>query len=301
MGRAYHILDVFTQTPLCGNPLAVVLDADDLSETRMQAVAREFNLSETVFVLRPRDDANTARLRIFTPAIELPFAGHPTVGAAVLLAQLRAGDLLGARDVTLVLEEEIGPVTCEVRGAAPATTAVFAVPSLPRRLDHALTPEAVAAALDLDPDDIGFDAHVPSVASAGVPFAFVPIGSRAAIARARPSATFADVFAAGGSAKAYLYTRDTQEIAHDFHARMFAWGLGVAEDPATGSAAAAFAEVLAVHEGLRDGTHRIVIEQGYEMKRPSLITLVADLSDGRLRGASVGGHAVRVADGVLFA
>ena len=301
MRRPYYVLDVFTDTPLCGNPLAVVLDADGLTDARMQAIAREFNLSETVFVLRPRDDANTARLRIFTPMTELPFAGHPTVGSAVLLGQLRAGDLLGTTDVRLVLEEEIGLVTCDVRGAAPVSVAQFAVPRMPERAAHALTEAEVAGALDLDVGDIGFDAHRPSVFSAGVPFCFVPVSDMAAIAKAAPAAAFVDVFKAAGAPKAYLYTRETQDMAHDFHARMFGLGVGVREDPATGSAAAAFAGVLAAFEGLAAGSHRVVIEQGYEMKRPSLITLSVEMAEGRLAAASLGGSAVQVAAGTLFA
>ena len=282
MRRPYHVLDVFTDTPLCGNPLAVVLDADDLPDARMQAIAREFNLSETVFVLRPRDDANTARLRIFTPAAELPFAGHPTVGSAVLLAQLRAGDLLATTDVAVALEQKIGLVTCDVRGAGVVSTATFPLPQMPAALAHDLAPATVAEALGLAVDDIGFEDHRPSVFTAGVPFCFVPLADARAIARATPAATFASAFAAAGAPKAFIYTRDTVGMAHDFQARMFGSGLGVAEDPATGSAAAAFAGVLARFEGLPDGLHRIAIEQGYQMKRPSLITLIVDMAGGAL-------------------
>jgi trans-2,3-dihydro-3-hydroxyanthranilate isomerase len=298
--RPYHVLDVFTDTPLCGNPLAVVLDADGLSDARMQAIAREFNLSETVFVLRPRDNSNTARLRIFTPATELPFAGHPTVGAAVLLAQLRAGDLLGSTDVTLALEENVGLVTCDVRGAAPVSKVQFALPQMPSALPHDVTAADAARALGLDAHEIGFDAHRPSAFTAGVPFSFVPIVNADAIARAQPTAVFADVFGAAGSAKAYLYTRETENMAHDFHARMFGQGVGVREDPATGSAVAAFAGVVAAFENLPIGLHRLVIEQGYEMLRPSLIMLTVEIHDGGLVAASLGGSAVRLAEGTLL-
>src|SRR5579863_6384854 len=115
MRRAYHTLDVFTDTPLAGNPLAVVLDSEGLDDARMQSVAREFNLAETVFVAEPKNPVNTAAVRIFTPGRELPFAGHPTVGAAILLAHLRAGGLLGAQDLRVVLEETIGEVVCVAR------------------------------------------------------------------------------------------------------------------------------------------------------------------------------------------
>jgi trans-2,3-dihydro-3-hydroxyanthranilate isomerase len=115
MRRAFHTLDVFTRTPLAGNPLAVVLDAKGLDTTRMQAIAREFNLAETVFVFEPKNPVNTASLRIFTPSRELPFAGHPTVGTAVLLAHLREPELLKSDDLRIVLEERVGEVVCVAR------------------------------------------------------------------------------------------------------------------------------------------------------------------------------------------
>lgn len=295
------MVDVFTDRPLTGNPLAVVLDADDLSDAAMQAIAREFNLSETVFVLAPRDAANTARLRIFTPKVELPFAGHPTVGAAVLLAQTRAGDFLASTDVRVVLEENIGLVTCDVRGGGDVSTATFALPRMPTVLPHVLPPSAVAEALGLARGDIGFDGHEPSVFEAGVAFCFVPVADARAIAKAKPAVGFETVFETTGAAKAYLYTRESAAMAHDFHARMFGGGLGVAEDPATGAAVAAFAGVLAAFEGLRDGSHRVTIEQGYEMKRPSLLTLIVEMAAGKLAAASLSGAAVRIADGMLRA
>ena len=147
MTRRFFTLDVFAETALAGNPLAVVLDAADLDGDRMQAIAREFNLSETVFVLEPADPANTARVRIFTPARELPFAGHPTVGAAALIAHIRAPDVLAAQDMRIVLEEGIGDVVCEVRHRkGRALAAKFDLPKLPQRLDAAPPPiEEIAA------------------------------------------------------------------------------------------------------------------------------------------------------------
>ena len=135
MRRAYCLLDVFTETPLAGNPLAVVLDADGLDDARMQAIAREFNLPETVFVFAPRDPVNTAALRIFTPGRELPFAGHPTVGAAALVAHLRAPQMLSAQDLRLVLEERVGDVVCVARHRrGQALAASFTLPRLPQEL-----------------------------------------------------------------------------------------------------------------------------------------------------------------------
>ena len=187
MSRSFAVLDVFTEQPLAGNGLAVVLDAEGLDTARMQAIAREFNLSETVFVLPPRDPVNTARLRIFTPAQELPFAGHPTVGTAVLLAERRAPEMITRHDLAVVLEEEIGTVTCTVRrGPGGVTRASFALPRLPELLPDRLDPHAVAAALGLEPAAIGFADHAPCKATAGVPFAFVPLAGRGGAAPRAP-------------------------------------------------------------------------------------------------------------------
>ena len=298
MGRRFTTLDVFTDEPLKGNPLAVVLDSEGLDDARMQAIAREFNLSETVFVLAPKSKVNAARIRIFTPARELPFAGHPTIGAACLIAHARAPDLLAARDLRIVLEEEVGDVVCLVRhGKGRALAADFEVPLLPERLDLAIPSDAeIAGALGLEPGDIGFDRHRPSLFSAGAPYLFVPIRSLAAIARARPGATS---WTENGGPATYLYTREVVEAGSAFHARMFARGWGVAEDPATGSAAAAFAGVALAFDRPADGEHTLVIEQGFEMGRRSRIVLGFTVQGGTLRAASIGGSAVIVMSGAV--
>ena len=299
MKRRFHTLDVFTETPLAGNPLAVVLDCGGLDTERMQAIAREFNFSETVFVLDPRDPVNTIRARIFTPVQELPFAGHPTIGTAVLVAGLRAPEMVGS-DLDIVIEEGVGPVRCTVRLARGGVSrATFEVPRLPERTGDAGTVAQLAEALSLQPADIGFDAHVAGVWSAGNPFCFVPIANLAAVARAVPTATLASVIGTGRGA--YLYTRETANPENTIHARMFGAGVGVAEDPATGSAAAAFAGVAAHFEKPEDGAHSIVIEQGFEMGRPSLITVGMDIEGGRLAKATIGGSAIRVCEGTIDA
>ena len=290
MRRRFATLDVFTDRRFAGNPLAVVLDAEALDAAAMQAIAREFNHPETVFVFAPADPAHRARVRIFTPARELPFAGHPTVGTAVLL-----GARDGGRD--LVLEEGIGAVRCtleSMRGGGGR--ARFTIPQLPTEAGPTADVAAIAAALSLVPEDIGEGR--PARWSAGIPLTFVPIVSLAAIARCRPDpARFDAAFGAG--AAVYVFCNETAEAGHHFHARMFAPGMGVPEDPATGSAAAAFAGVLA--RRLSDGTHTITIEQGYEMGRPSLIHLTAEVAAGRLVSASIGGDAVIVTEGTIEA
>lgn len=299
MTRRYAILDVFTDTPLAGNPLAVVLDAEGLDDARMQAIAAEFNLSETVFVLPATRPAHRATLRIFTPTRELPFAGHPTVGTAVLLALEDFGAENADLDAVLLLEEKVGPVRAAValRGER-AGHAIFDLPALPHPHDVRLDRERIAAALGLSTGEIGFENHQISSFGAGVPYLFVPLRNLEAMSRARPlDGHWAEAFPGGISA--YLYTRETEGLARSFHARMFWRGHGFVEDPATGSAVAALAGVIGHFDRPTRGTHRHVIEQGFEMGRPSLIELECDIEGGHLRAARIGGDAVLVARGTL--
>ena len=297
MRRAFYTLDVFTETPLAGNPLAVVLDSQGLDDGRMQSIAREFNLSETVFVSEPKNPVNTAAVRIFTPARELPFAGHPTVGTAVLLAHLRAPELLQSEDLRIVLEEKVGDVVCVARHrAGRAKAAYFTVPRAPERMSEPPSKASLAADLGLDVEDIGFDAHEPVVMGAGTANLFVPLKSLATMGRARPDRRH---WGENGGPCLYLYTRESVHAGSDFHARMFAAGWGVYEDPATGSAAAAFAGVMMAFEKPRDGEHVVTIEQGVEMGRPSFISVGLDVEDGVLRSATIGGSAVIVCEGTI--
>lgn len=301
MGLRFHTLDVFTQTALAGNPLAVVHDADGLSDARMQAIAREFNLSETVFLVTPENAAHTARMRIFTPSRELPFAGHPTVGTAALLAQLNHPQA-GEHEAIITLEEEIGTVRAGVvikPDVAPY--AEFDVPQLAAQSGSVGPRADVSAALGLTEVEIGFANHRPTVYSAGVPFAFVPVRDREALSRARPITALWDAAGfteAGGSV--FVYTAETDEPDHAFSARMFAPEFGIAEDPATGGAVAAFAGVVSRYEALAAGRHILPIEQGVDMGRPSLITLELEIAAGRLKLARIGGHSVLVSSGELL-
>src|SRR5262245_65286813 len=218
MRRRFATLDVFTDRRFAGNSLAVVLDAEALDAAAMQAIAREFNHPETVFVFAPADPAHRARVRIFTPARELPFAGHPTVGTAVLLGA-RDG---GGRDV--VLEEGIGAVRCTLESSsAGGGSARFAIPQLPSEAGAAADVAAIAAALSLAPSDMGEGR--PARWSAGLPFTFVPIASLAAMARCRLDlAKFDAAFGAGGAA--YAFCDETAEQGHHFHCRMIVPGMG---------------------------------------------------------------------------
>lgn len=301
MRLKFHTLDVFTTVRFGGNPLAVVLDAEALTSEAMQAIAREFNLSETVFVTRPSNPAHTARIRIFTPGGEIPFAGHPTIGTAILLAELRAPSLAGSRNAIIALEEQIGVVRVGVRmpeGQQPF--AEFDAPKLPEDLGSVPAVEDIAAAIGLIPSEIGFENHRPTRFSAGLPYNYIPVRSLAAIRRTRPvSSRWTQTFGPAGAA--YLYCRETEHNAAQFHARMFDPGHGIPEDPATGSAAAGFAGIIARFDEPPGGEHRYGIEQGFEMNRPSRIQLSIVMNDSNLQTVRIGGHAVRVIDGQMEA
>jgi trans-2,3-dihydro-3-hydroxyanthranilate isomerase len=248
-----------------------------------------------VFVFPPADKGNRAKLRIFTPGRELPFAGHPTVGTAVLLGRLDGG---GER--TFALEEKIGLVFCSVKATGlDSGHALFDVPRLPEISGEAPGKETIAAALSIAASDIASDLPMERW-SAGNPFTVVPVRGLDAAARCRPDmGQFEAAF--GGFVPPFVVCRETAEKGHDFHARMFSPGAGIAEDPATGSAAAAFAGYLAAHGGYRDGTHLVRIEQGYEMGRPSLMELTLRIGAGELTGASIGGGAIVVSEGTIEA
>jgi trans-2,3-dihydro-3-hydroxyanthranilate isomerase len=301
MSRRYAILDVFTDRPLAGNPLAVVLDSDGLDDARMQAIAAEFNLSETVFVAPATKPVHSAAVRIFTPARELPFAGHPTVGTAVLLGLERAASGFGNGEMVLVLEETVGPVRCGVSLHSDRLGhAIFDLPKLPVEVSEAPGKDTLAAALNLIPAEIGFENHHASIFDAGVPYSFVPVRDLAAIGKAKANhAAWRAAFGKGGAA--FLYCREVTESGRHIHARMFAPELGITEDPATGSAVAALAGVIAKFDQPPGGSHRYVIEQGIEMGRPSLISLEIDMEGGAVAEGRIGGEAVVVARGALDA
>lgn len=302
MSRRYAIYDVFTDTRLAGNPLAVVFDADGLDDISMQRIAGEFNLSETVFVRRPENPAHTARLRIFTPGRELPFAGHPTVGAAIAIAEAGANGE-GPEDQVSVLEENVGPVRCAIKlGARRAAFAEFDVPRKSVRLEAGFDRQALADAFSLKPGQIGFENHLPSLWSAGVAFVMVPVHDLAAAAAVEFDPALWErcaPFAEGRLSSAYLYCRGGVNHTAKFHTRMFAPDMGIAEDPATGAAVAALSGAIHFFDKLVDGHHPFLIEQGVEMGRPSHIHLHLDIAGGAIAGARIGGEAVRIASGTL--
>ncbi|NEJ72209.1 PhzF family phenazine biosynthesis isomerase [Rhizobium phaseoli] len=301
MARSYSVYDVFTDRKLAGNPLAVIFDGADLSDEAMQAITREINLSETVFVQPSSNPAYAAKLRIFTPGRELPFAGHPTVGTAVALAERAHG--AATLDLVTVLEENVGPVRCAVR--LREGEASFAEFDLPRKSQPAIMPLdklGMADALSLKVTEIGFENHVPSVWSAGVPFLLIPVHDVGAAQRVEFDPQLWEKivpFVDGALASAYVYCRGGVNHVAKFHARMFASGMGIVEDPATGSAAAALSGAIHHFDRLTDGHHPIMIEQGVEMGRPSFIHLHIDVDGGAISNARIGGQAVRLASGTL--
>jgi trans-2,3-dihydro-3-hydroxyanthranilate isomerase len=286
MRHHFHTLDVFTDRPFGGNPLAVFPDAAGIPEELMRPIARELNLSETVFVLPPRA-GGAFRLRIFTPEIEMPFAGHPTVGTAVLLAHLGR---LPQDDSTSVLEEGVGPVPVRVRrGHAQLTAARLPElgPAPPDRV-------TLARGLGLEPADVLEGELAPAIVSCGVPFLFVPVADRATLGRARPAPG-----ASLGGRGAFVYCRDPERPGSDLRGRFFAPEMGVAEDPATGAAATTLAGYLALRRPEPEGQFRWTLEQGFEMGRPSLLYMEADKRGGAVTATRVAGHAVLMSEGDL--
>jgi len=298
MTRRYVTVDVFTDRMFGGNPLAVVLDAGGLSTAQMQAIAREFNYSETTFVLPPVDAAHDAQVRIFTVNSEIPFAGHPNIGTAYVLAT--RSEKPTAR---LNFEEKAGLVTVEIlRENGVVVGAELTAPQALRRttqlgVDHA------AACLSVSASDILAERHPPHIISVGLPFLVVELASRDALRRARPdAATFARTFPCDDSDAVYIYTRDVpaSEQPCDLQARMFHPGAsGLSEDPATGSATVAAAALLADLDDRQDGELSLTIGQGVDMGRPSLLLTRVRKQAGAVVSAHVGGRCVAVMEGTF--
>jgi trans-2,3-dihydro-3-hydroxyanthranilate isomerase len=296
--------DVFTGRPFGGNPLAVFPRAEGLPPETMQAIAREFNFSETTFVLPPERSGSTRRVRIFTPRAELPFAGHPTIGTAHVLV---ATGVVGAASsglglVDLVFDEGVGPIPVQVMlEEGRPRFAEMTVARLPEAGPAPPDSALLAAMLSLSPDDLLGAPFQPQAFSCGLPFLYVPLRSRQALSRAR-----LDVAAWRATLKEF-WANDVFVLAWDgppggpvLHARMFAPGSGIEEDPATGSAAAALSGYLAARDASAAATLQWTINQGADMGRPSLLRVLADRSGGRLTRVRVGGSSVIMTEGELL-
>jgi trans-2,3-dihydro-3-hydroxyanthranilate isomerase len=303
----FYTADVFTNHRFGGNPLAVLTNARGLDTETMRAIAREFNYSETVFVLPPENPAHTRRLRIFTPGAEMPFAGHPTVGTAFILAS--CGELVLRADTTgIIFEEGVGPVPVSIRShnGQPTFTQLSAA-KMPEFGPQPPSNEAIASVFSLQPDDLLTDDFAPQSVSCGVPFLFVPVRNREVLARLRlNTALWEQILKPTWAPEVFLFAFDPELPGSDLHARMFAPALGLQEDPATGAAATALAGYLGARAGRSTGsalpapgggTLRWVVEQGFEMGRPSILEVELDQKAGQPTAIRVGGASILVSEG----
>ena len=299
MHRRYLTADVFTERAFVGNPLAIVLDAEGLSTAQMQQVAREFKYAETTFILPPADARHTAHVRIFTPGTEVPFAGHPNVGTAFALARLARRE---GRDLGPVVEFEeaagLVPVALLEEDGEVVGAELTAPESLSRR--SAVAVDEVAACLSLSPEDVETSRHEPHVISVGLPFLVAELTTRDALRRAadRPD-RIARLLPLDDGDAIYCYTRDVppHEAPLDWQARMFSPLDGTGEDPATGSATAATAGLLADLAPETDGDFAWRVGQGYDLGRPSLLLPRVEKRAGRVERVRIGGRCVEVMTG----
>lgn len=296
----YHRVDVFTDRAFGGNPLAVFRNGRGLADATMQAIAKEFNLSEVTFLLPPADPACDYRVRIFTPDQELPMAGHPTVGTAFVLAHEHLIEPDGGDHLAVTFEEGVGPipVRVEFKDGAPTYAEMTQPPPAfgPRLEDR----RAVAAMLSLGADDL--DDRLPvEVVSCGVPFLYVPLKGLDAARRARPRADLVERAAGDGvPPEVFVFTRETEHPTSTVHSRMFAPGIGITEDPATGGASGPLGSYLVRH-GVVDGgaSTEIVSEQGIEMGRPSFIKITIERDGDDIKAVRVGGQCHYMGEGFL--
>ena len=300
MRARFYTCDVFTGQLFGGNPLAVFPDASGIPESALQNLAREFNLSETVFVYPAQQREHTKRLRIFTPAAELPFAGHPTIGAAHTLATLGRFPLRGA-ETKIVFEEGVGPVPVLIRATdGKPTFAQLTAAQAPEIGPPTPGRSTIADVLGLEAADIQGGMTAPQGVSCGLPFLIVPLKDRDAVRRAHVRMDHWE-----SSVKSYwapqmlVFSRDAEREGADLHVRVFVPGLSVPEDPATGSAATALGAYLAARDTQTDGTLRWVAEQGVEMGRPSALEIVVEKVGGEIRSVKVGGETVMVSEGEI--
>lgn len=298
----FYVTDVFTDQRFGGNPLAVIPDAAGLSTQEMQQIAREFNFSETTFVLPPQDPNNTCQVRIFTPMAEIPFAGHPTLGTAYVLVQ-QGLVLVEGTETLLQLEEGVGtvPVRVNLKDGKPDFLQ-FSAARLPEFTDLPDTLADIAEALGIPVDELGTESLPVSIVSCGLPFLVVPVKHLATIQQLQVNEQLIRRKAEHQAhwRSVCVLSLETVEAQADLHVRMFAPWFGVPEDPATGSAAAALAGYLGRFKAGAEGTFSWVIEQGLEMGRPSTLYAEADKNNEQFKAIRVGGQAVMVMAGHLL-
>jgi len=297
MKYRYYICDVFTDTRFGGNQLAVLPQAEGLSPQQMQQIAREFNFSETTFVFPPKA-GHTQHVRIFTPVREIPFAGHPNVGTAFVLASIgEFGEIKSALSVTF--EEDAGLVSVAINESEGKIASCELKAPQAVSFGKTLPVDLVAAAISIDAKDVVTETHGPQVTSVGLPFVMVELKDRSALERARINMSgFEALVAQDVMPDVYLYTHANDGF--DIRARMFAPLSGVPEDPATGSANCALAGLLAHYNPQPTGNFVWRIAQGVEMRRPSTLIARAEKVDGVVRKTRIGGAAILVSEGVIY-
>jgi trans-2,3-dihydro-3-hydroxyanthranilate isomerase len=292
----YYTCDVFTETRFGGNQLAVLPQADGLSAQQMQQIAREFNFSETTFVL-PAKSGHTRQVRIFTPVREVPFAGHPNIGTAFVLASVGEFGKINY-PLSVTFEEDAGIVSIKIDAAEGKVSSCELTAPQRLSLGETFSLELVASAISIDPKDIVTNTHGPQVASVGLPFIMVELSARSVLESARINMSgFEALRAKGVMPDIYFYTRSNDDF--DIRARMFAALSGVPEDPATGSANCALAGLLAHYNEKASDNFKWRIAQGVEMGRPSTLIARADKKDGVVQTTRIGGPAVMVSEGVI--
>lgn len=299
MRYRYLTCDVFTSAPFGGNQLAVFPDARGIPEHRLLDVTREFNFSETTFVFPP-EKGGTRKLRIWTPGGEVPFAGHPTVGTAHVLAEIGEIPLEG-ESTSIVFEEQVGPVPVKIRasGGKPVF-AQLSVAKLPEIGPPVPTRETLASMLSLEPKDLVGGHFAPQSVSCGLPFLFVALKDRAAVKRSRIRVDqWERTLGSAWASMIMVFSRDPEREGSDIRARMYAPGISVPEDPATGSACAALGGYLAARDTRQEGTLRWIVEQGFEMGRPSIIEVEVDKAAGAITAVRVGGASVTMSEGSI--
>ena len=291
----YYICDVFTEKRFGGNQLAVLPAATGLTDRQMQQIAREFNFPESTFVLP--STTHTRWVRIFTPTQEMPFAGHPNVGTAFVLATTGELGPIGEAVTTVVFEEKAGPVPIDIWSKGGL---IWSELTAPQRvtLGKATTAAALARAVSLTPEDVVTGTHQPQIASVGFPFLFAELKDRKALQRARANLDGIDALVAEGMPPdIHLYTLSGDEF--DIRARMFAPLDGIPEDPATGSANVSLAAMLSHYRPEVTGRWSWRIAQGVEMGRPSVLHARAEKRDGVVVEARIGGTSVMVSEGTI--
>lgn len=294
-------LDVFTPSAFGGNQLAVFPDASGIPDDALIRITREFSFAEVTFCYPPANPAHTRRVRIFTPAREIPFAGHPTVGTAVALVELGLAGAHAGDTAKLVLEEAVGPIPVTVKRAPGAATfAQFSTAKLAEVGPATPGRDVLAEVLSIAADDILATPMAPENVSCGLPFLLVPLRSVEAVSASRVRMDkWETTLKSAWAPDIFLFARKPSGGDAHFHARMYGPGVNVPEDPATGSANACLAGYLAARSAQKDGMLRWTVDQGVEMGRPSRIEIEADKSAGAVTAIRVGGHAVMVTEGSL--